>query len=114
MNLRRTTRRTVLVYGRCNKLKKKQHYIYLPPIERFHVLFDFFLPRPSLSTTCSSHATCGPLRGAPRRRRVPAGVRPTARSGSDAAADASRCSAFCTTSAVREPSRDTEFDGPPP
>jgi len=46
-----------------------------------HVLFDSFLSRPSLSTTCSFHATCGPSCGAPRRRTEPTGGSPTASSG---------------------------------
>lgn len=111
-NLHPMTHRTALVYGRYNKLGTDaiKHLAFC--FEHMHnVLFDFFLPSPSLSTTASSHATRGPSRGPPRRRRVPAG-------GASApsrlvSADASRCSAaFWTTSAVREPSRDIELDGP--
>ena len=41
-------------------------YIYID-----YSLFDFFLPKPSLSTTFSFHDTTGRLRGPPRRRNDP-------------------------------------------
>ena len=89
-----TTRRTALVCGRYNKLEKRRRnsaFLLFFPLERQYVLFDFFLPRPSLSTTASSHATRGPLRGPPLSRRVPAGGARAPESSENV--DASRCSA---------------------
>jgi hypothetical protein len=91
------TRRTASVCGRYNKLETDAKSIKIIPYSILHflsakyVLFDFFLPRPSLSTTASSHATRGPLRGPPLRRRVPAGG--ASAPESSGSADASRGSA---------------------
>ena len=84
-----TTRRTASVYGRYSKLEQTSSALVSRERQSLSiVLFDFFLPRPSLSTTSSSHATWGLARGPPRRRRVPGGGRPAV--SSDGAA--SRCS----------------------
>jgi hypothetical protein len=106
-NPRQTIRRTVLACGKYNKLEQKNAALIVPiclsPV-LVHALFDFFLPRPSLSTTSSLHTTRGRLRGPPRRRRVPVGPGPAAVS------ETSPCSASCTATTTCEPSRSGLWD----
>jgi hypothetical protein len=104
MNQMTTIRQTLLAYGRYNKLGYLISIIlFLLGQNSIHPLLDFFLPRPSLSTTSSPHATCGRSRRPPRRCKVPPGTR-------SGCTEASCCS---LTSTVREPSREMAFDGPP-
>jgi hypothetical protein len=66
--------RRVAACGRCNKLDRSKR---AATNEQNKILFDFFLPQPSLSTTSSPQVTRGPsLRlGPPRSRKTPSGGR---------------------------------------
>jgi hypothetical protein len=104
MNQMTTIRQTLSAYGRYNRLEIFYFsIIFSIQSNPTHLLLDFFLPRPSLSTTSSPHATWGRSRRPPRRRKVPPGTR-------SGCTEASRCS---LTTTVREPSREMGFDGPP-
>lgn len=100
-----TTRQTVLASCRCSRLAGKQRDQLIPPADEARhaikcdrdALFDFFLPKNSLSTVSSTQRTLGPLEEgeeaapasegtttwSPRRRRVPTSGRSTGRAEGD-------------------------------